>query len=42
MPCDNSCLECSGANAADCLECPEDYYLKNGYCLSDCGNNYFG
>jgi len=42
MPCDTSCLECKGANAGDCLECDEGLYLKNGYCISACGTNYYG
>jgi len=41
MPCDDSCSECDAGSVANCLECPEGYYLKNGYCLADCGSGYY-
>ena len=36
--CDPSCLTCS--NATTCTSCPPNQYLKEGKCVSSCGDGY--
>lgn len=39
--CDNTCLECSGPSAHNCLVCNSSLYIYNGTCISKCPANTF-
>ena len=38
----NSCLECSESDTAQCYSCEDGYYLNNEHhCVDDCGDGYY-
>ena len=38
-PCSDNCSVCTNANT--CSNCDDGYYVKNGMCVTDCGEGYF-
>ncbi|KAM9742832.1 extracellular matrix organizing protein FRAS1 isoform 2-T2 [Menidia menidia] len=42
MRCHESCSECRGPSQQECLSCSDlAYLLKDGECVSDCGDGYY-